>query len=92
MSEVNVTNIEINNDNKVSPDLNQMHYIGVVFESKYTNYDRPKIYEYKTTKPLREGDILNIDTMYGHSTIRVVKENIPVEELQYDDIDNIKEI
>ena len=82
-----VSNVEINNIEE------KPHYIGVIFENKYSGKQfSGKVYEYKTLKPLKEGQIITIQTMYGESKVCVVKENIPEDELQYKDIDNIKEI
>lgn len=71
-----------------------IHYIGVMFESKYySTPDKPKfygkMYEYKTTQDLKEGEIVTLDN--GNRVV-VIKENIPENELQFRQIDLIKEI
>lgn len=97
MSEVNVNEIEINSNEGVNQELNDLHYIGVMFEDRYnSSVTNPKfygrVYEYKTRKPLREGEVITIETNYGMSRVCVVKENIKKEDLEYFDVDNIKEI
>lgn len=74
-----------------------MHFVGIMFEDRYNSTEENpkfygKVYEYKTTKPLKEGQIINITTAYGNSRVCVIKENIPLDKLEYKDIDNIKEI
>ena len=76
---------------------NNYHYIGVMFESSYgSSVDNPKfygkIYEYKTKRNLKEGEVVKIKTMYGESRVVVVKENIKEDDLQFKDINKIKEI
>ncbi len=86
-----ISNVNINNNGEVRS--NEYHYIGVIFENKYS--EKPftgKIYEYKTTRPLKEGQVIKINSMYGESNVVVVKENIPENELQFKELDKIKEI
>lgn len=95
MSEVKLSNIQVNN--LVEEDLNKMHYIGLMFESKYgSTQENPKfygkVYEYKTTRDLKEGEVIYIDTQYGKSRVCVIKENIPENELEFKELDKIVEI
>lgn len=88
---VEISNIEINDDIEIKENF---HYVGVVFENK-SNYGKQyqsKVYEYKTIKPLKEGQVIKVQTMYGESNVVVVKENIPEDELQFQDKEAIKEI
>lgn len=96
-NEVTISNEKFNLglDEKVTND--NYHYIGVMFESKYgSSVVAPKfygkVYEYKTTRPLKEGEVVEIPTMYGKSRVVVVKPDIPESELQFKEIDKIKEI
>ena len=86
-----ISNIEINENVDIHSD--DYHYIGVIFENKYS--DKPftgKMYEYKTKKDLKEGQVIKIDSMYGKTNVCIVKDNIPEEELQFKELNKIKEI
>jgi hypothetical protein len=74
-----------------------LHYVGIMFESKYDSTpENPKfygkVYEYKTRKDLKEGQVITIDTNYGKSRVVVMSENIPEDKLEFDNIELIKEI
>ena len=74
-------------------DLENYHYVGVIFENKYSDkLFNGKMYEYKTLKDLKEGQIIKIQTNFGESNVCIVKENIPESELQFKELDLIKEI
>ena len=93
-NEAKISNVEINNNTEI---LNEdFHYVGVIFENKNISYGgkrfSSKIYEYKTKKNLKEGQIVKVNTMYGESNVVIVKEDIPEDELQFREIDKIKEI
>lgn len=95
-NKVKITQNFINEDVGVKKP-SDYHYIGVMFESKYdstlTNpkfYD--KIYEYKTKNNYREGEVIKINTQYGISRVVIVKENINESDLEFKEIDKIKEI
>ena len=63
MNNAEISNININNNGEVRS--NEYHYIGVVFENK-SGYGKPfnsKVYEYKTTRPLKEGQVIKINSM-----------------------------
>lgn len=67
----------------------EYHYVGIMFESKYgSSVSNPKfygkVYEYKTKKDLREGQVLVIDTRWGKSRVCVIKEDIPLDQLEYE--------
>lgn len=78
---------------EIKEENNDFHYIGVIFENKYSS--KPftgKMYEYKTKKDLKEGQIIKIQTNYGENNVCIIKENIPENELQFKELDLIKEI
>jgi len=93
-NEAKVSNVEINNQSEVIND--DFHYVGVIFENNNYSYGgkrfSSKLYEYKTKKDLKEGQVIKIKTMYGESNVVIAKENIPEEELQFKELDKIKEI
>ena len=91
---VKITEEEFNNSVN---NVNNLHYVGVMFEDKYnSSLENPKfygkVYEYKTYKPLKEGEIITINTDYGSSRVCIVKDNILENDLQFKDINRIKEI
>lgn len=93
-SKITINQVESNVEETVEPEFK---YVGVIFESKYgSTSDNPKfygkVYEYKTKKPYKEGQVIMIETNYGFSRVCVVKDNISESELEYKDLDNIKEI
>lgn len=95
MSEIEMSNVQINNLEKEAS--NNMHYVGLMFESRYdSTLDNPKfygkVYEYKTTRNLKEGEVIYITTQYGKSRVCVIKENIPENELEFKELDKIVEI
>lgn len=95
MSKIDVSNCQVNNS--LNENASNMHYIGVMFESRYdSTLDNPKfygkVYEYKTTKNLKEGEVIYIETQYGKSRVCVIKENIPENELESKELDKIVEI
>ena len=95
MSEIEISNVQINNLEKESS--NNMHYVGLMFESRYeSTQENPKfygkVYEYKTTRNLKEGEVIYITTQYGKSRVCVIKENIPENELEFKELDKIVEI
>lgn len=93
--QIELTNIQSNMS--ISEEYNNMHYVGLMFESKYgSTQENPKfygkVYEYKTTRNLKEGEVIYITTQYGKSRVCVIKENIPENELQFKELDKIVEI
>ena len=63
---------------------NNFKYITVMFEDKFNSTpENPKFYGkdylYKTKRELKEGQIIDLDTNYGHSKVVVYKSNIPEE-------------
>lgn len=67
-------------------------YIGVVFEDKYNpGHFRGNTYNYKTTKDLKEGQVLTVETPYGFNKVCVTKLNVNPDEINFD-LDKIKEI
>lgn len=73
-----------------------IHYVGLMFEDKVSSTEekpffRGRIYTYKTNMDLKEGQVLTIETNYGHSKVCCVKPLIKEEELNFDK-DLIKEI
>ena len=86
-------------ENEVSNDLPmpELHYVGLMFESKYgSTKENPKfygkVYEYKTRRELKEGQVITIPTRWGLSKVCVVKENIPEDQLEFKETDKIVEI
>lgn len=73
-----------------------MHYVGLIFESKSESTEekpffRGRIYTYKTDMDLKEGQVLTIETNYGHSKVCCVKPLIKEEDINFDK-DLIKEV
>ena len=63
---------------------NNFKYITVMFEDKFNSTpENPKFYGkdylYKTKRELKEGQIIDLDTNYGHSKVVVYKSNISEE-------------
>lgn len=94
-NEVKIVNSVVDIDENNTSD--NTHYIGVMFESKYgSTLDNPKfygkVYEYKTKKDLKEGQVITIDTKYGKSRVCVIQEFIREQDLNFKDLDLIVEI
>lgn len=96
-NELSVEDSRINETYYEIPD-NEYHYVGIMFESKYgSSVNNPKfygkVYEYKTKRDLKEGQVIVIDTRWGKSRVCVIKENIPVEQLEFEGgVENLAEI
>ena len=96
MLEAKIEQLEYNKNN-VEPKEPEYHYVGVMFESKYdSSINNPKfygrVYEYKTKRDLKEGQVISFQTQYGVSRVCVVKPNILKEDLEYKEYDKIVEI
>jgi hypothetical protein len=93
----NVENLELKNEGINDLPMPELHYVGLMFESKYgSTKENPKfygkVYEYKTRRELKEGQVITIPTRYGISKVCVVKENIPEDQLEFKETDKIVEI
>lgn len=61
------------------------NYVSIMFEDRFNSTpENPKFYGkdylYKTKKDLKEGQILDIETNYGHAKVVVFKSNISEED------------
>ena len=72
---------------------NDLHYVEVAFQSKYNpeEFYLGKTYNYATRKDLKEGDIIEISTMYGTSKVKILKENVDPNTFNFD-LSLLKEI
>ena len=84
-------------------DNEEYKYISVMFEDKFNSTpENPKFYGkdylYRTKQDLKEGQIVELDTDYGHSKVVVYRTNIDkkdayreANEIGYE-LDDLKEI
>ena len=84
-------------------DNNDFKYVSIMFEDKFNSTpENPmfygKDYLYKTRRDLREGQIIDLNTTYGHSKVVVYRTNIDkaqaykeANEIGYE-LDDLKEI
>ena len=86
MSDIELKDMEFNKEDN-------LHYVEVAFQSKYNPNDfyLGKTYNYATRKDLKEGDILEISTMYGTSKVKIIKENVDPSTFTFD-LSLLKEI
>lgn len=64
---------------------NDFKYVSIMFEDKFNSTpENPQFYGkdylYKTKKDLKEGQIISLDTDYGHSKVVVYRANIDKEQ------------
>ena len=66
-------------------DNEEYNYVSIIFEDKFNSTpENPQFYGkdylYKTKQNLKEGQIIELDTDYGHSKVVVYRTNIPKNE------------
>ena len=89
MSDVKLKDVEFNDT------TDDLHYVEVAFESRYNKGNNDfylgKTYNYATRRDLKEGDIIEISTMYGTSKVKILKENVDPSTFDFD-LSLLKEI